>query len=413
MLIKNIKSLLQVRTAADPLRGGELAKLPRIDNAYIHIVDDLIHDFGPMDKCPTVSAWSKTIDAKGKYVLPTWIDSHTHLVFAKSREEEFEMRIKGKSYEEIANAGGGILNSAKKLRHTSEEDLFEGAKERLKALISMGTGAIEIKSGYGLDPASEIKMLRVIKELKKVSPIPIKATFLGAHTYPEQFRNDHKTYIHQIVYDMLPQIAKEGLADYIDVFCEKVAFDAEESRKIVQAGKEYGLKAKVHTNQFNSMGGIEMCVEEGALSVDHLEVVNDEEAALLGRSNIMSTLLPTAPFFLNDHYQAARKLIDAGAAVALASDFNPGSSPSGNMNFVVALACIKLGMTPEEAINAATINGAFAMELTNKVGEIEAGRLANLIITKEMPSIAYMPYSFAENHIDQVIINGKVHHHAA
>lgn len=412
MLIKNIKGLLQVRTASDPLRGKELAQLPRIDNAYIHIVDDLIHDFGSMDKCPSVSTWSKTIDAKGKYVMPCWVDSHTHLVFAKSREEEFEMRIKGKSYEEIAKAGGGILNSAKKLRNTSEEELFEAARERLKHLISMGTGAIEIKSGYGLDPDSEIKMLRVIKELKKVSPIPIKATFLGAHTYPEQFQTDHKTYIHQIVYDMLPQIARENLADYIDVFCEKVAFDAEESRKIVQAGKAHGLKAKVHTNQFNSMGGIEMCVEEGALSVDHLEVVNNAEAELLGKSKIMSTLLPSAPFFLNDHYQPARKLIDAGAAVALASDFNPGSSPSGNMNFVVALACIKLGMSPEEAINAATINGAFALEMTNKVGEVEAGRLANLIITKEIPSIAYLPYSFGENNIEQVIINGKVHHHA-
>jgi len=412
MLIKNIKSLLQLRTAKDPLRGKELSKLPRIDNAWIHIKGDLINDYGSMDTCPTVSTWSKTIDAKGKYVLPTWVDSHTHLVFAESREEEFKMRINGKSYEEIARAGGGILNSAKKLRHTSEEELFESARERLKSLISMGTGAIEIKSGYGLDPASEMKMLRVIRELKEVSPIPIRSTFLGAHTYPEQFKNDHKTYVHQIVYDMIPQIAKEGLADYIDVFCEKVAFDAEESRKIVLAGKEHGLKAKVHTNQFNSMGGIEMCIEEGALSVDHLEVVNDVEAALLGKSELIATLLPSAPFFLNDHYQPARKLIDAGAAVALASDYNPGSSPSGNMNFVVALACIKLGMSPEEAINAATINGAFALELTHKVGEIEAGKLANLIITKEIPSVDYLPYSFGESNIEQVIINGKVHHHA-
>ncbi|MAY82761.1 MAG: imidazolonepropionase [Flavobacteriales bacterium] len=412
MLIKNIKSLLQVRTADEPLRGKELAKLPRIDNAWIHIKDNLIHDFGSMDTCPTVSTWSKTIDAQGKYVLPTWVDSHTHLVFAETREEEFNMRIKGKTYEEIAEAGGGILNSAKKLRHTSEEDLFESARERLKHCISMGTGAIEIKSGYGLDPASEMKMLRVIKELKNVSPIPIKATFLGAHTYPEQFRNDHKTYVHQIVYDMIPQIAKEGLADYIDVFCERVAFSAEESQKIVEAGREHGLRAKVHTNQFNSMGGIEMAIKEGALSVDHLEVVNDAEAELLGKSDIISTLLPSAPFFLNDHYQPARKLIDAGAAVALASDYNPGSSPSGNMNFVVALACIKLGMTPEEAINAATINGAFALEMTNKVGEIEAGKLANLIITEEMPSMTYLPYSFGENNIEQVIINGKEHQHA-
>lgn len=413
MLIKNIKSLLQVRTAADPLRGKELSTLPRIDNAYIHIVDDLIHDFGSMDKCPAVSSWSKTIDARGQYVMPCWVDSHTHLVFAESREEEFEMRIMGKSYEEIAEAGGGILNSAKKLRHTSEEALFESARERLKKLISLGTGAIEIKSGYGLDPDSEIKMLRVIKALKEVSPIPIKSTFLGAHAYPAQFKDDHKTYIHQLIYEMLPRIAKEELADYIDVFCEKVAFDAEESRKIIKAGKEYGLKAKVHTNQFNSMGGIEMCIEEGALSVDHLEVVNEREAAWLGKSEIIATLLPSAPFFLNDPYQPARRLIDSGAALALASDFNPGSSPSGNMNLVVALACIKLGMSPEEAINAATINGAFALELTNKVGEIEAGKLANLIITKEIPSLAYLPYSFGENHIDQVIINGKEYHHAA
>lgn len=413
MLIKNIKSLLQVRTAANPLRGKELAKLPKIDHAWILIKEGLIAGFGTMDNCPTVSSWSKVIDAEGKYVLPCWVDSHTHLVFAQSREEEFEMRVKGKSYEEIAKAGGGILNSAEKLRVTPADKLLKDAIVRLEKLIAMGTGAIEIKSGYGLDTGAELKMLRVIKELKDYSPIPIKATFLGAHAFPKEFKDDHQGYIDKIINEMLPVIAEEKLADYIDVFCEAVAFSAEECRQIIQAGAKYGLRAKIHSNQFNSMGGIECCIEENALSVDHLEVVNDTEAKLLGKADIISTLLPSAPFFLSDPYQPARKLIDNGAAVALATDYNPGSSPSGNMNLVVSLACIKLGMSPEEAINAATINGAFALELTNKVGEIEAGKLANLIITKEIPSVAYIPYSFGESSIEQVIINGKVHYHVA
>lgn len=413
MLIKNIKSLLQVRSSKQPLRKKELGKLPKIDHAWVLIIEDRIADFGDMTTCPTVSDNSKVIDAAGKYVLPTWVDSHTHLVFAKSREEEFEMRIKGKSYEEIAKAGGGILNSAEKLRVTPEEILFEEAKQRLEDLISLGTGAIEIKSGYGLETGAELKMLRVIKKLKDYSPIPIKATFLGAHAFPKQYRSDHEGYIEEIICEMLPAIAKENLADYIDVFCEKVAFSAEECRQIIQAGAKYGLKAKVHTNQFNSMGGIECCIEEKALSVDHLEVVNDEEAQLLGEAAIISTLLPSAPFFLSDAYQPARKLIEAGAAVSLASDFNPGSSPSGNMNFVVSLACVKLGMTPEEAINAATINGAFALELETEVGEIKQGALANLIITKKINSPAFIPYSFGQSAIEQVIINGKVHHYVA
>lgn len=409
MLIKNIKSLLQVTDAQKPLRGEELAKLPKIDHAWILIKGGRIADFGTMTNFPTVSDWNQEIDAEGKYVLPSWVDSHTHLVFAKSREEEFEMRIKGKSYEEIAKAGGGILNSADKLRITPEEELFEDAKNRLHNLIKMGTGAIEIKSGYGLEAGAELKMLRVIKKLKEVSPIPIKATFLGAHSYPKQYKADHEGYINEIIHKMLPKIAEDQLADYIDAFCEKVAFSADETRQIIQAGAELGLKAKVHTNQFNSMGGIECCIEEGALSVDHLEVVNDNEARLLGQHDIISTLLPSAPFFLSDPYQPARKLIEAGAAIALASDFNPGSSPSGNMNFVVALACIKLGMTPEEAINAATLNGAFALELENEVGSIRRGALANLIISKEINSPAFIPYSFGQNSIDQVIINGKVY----
>lgn len=413
MLIKNIKSLLQVNDSQVPLRGVELSKLQKIDHAWLLIKEGRIADFGSMTNVPTVSDWSKEIDAEGKYVLPTWVDSHTHLVFAKSREEEFEMRIKGSSYEEIAQAGGGILNSAEKLRVTPEEELLASAKERLNELISLGTGAIEIKSGYGLDKGGELKMLRVIKELKDYSPIPIKANFLGAHAFPKEYKDDHPAYIREIIEEMLPEIAEHKLADYIDAFCEKVAFSAEETREILKAGAKYGLRGKVHTNQFNSMGGIECCIEEGALSVDHLEVVNNEEAKLLGESDIISTLLPSAPFFLSDPYQPARKLIEAGAAVALASDYNPGSSPSGNMNFVVALACIKLGMSPEEAINAATINGAFALELQNEVGSIRRGALANLIITKEINSPAFIPYSFGQAAIEQVIINGKVHHHAA
>jgi len=413
MLIKNIKGLLQVRNSDSPIKGEELDRLPHLEHAYLLIKEGKIAEYGTMDHVPTVSDRVEVIDADGKYVLPAWVDSHTHLVFAKSREEEFEMRIKGRSYEEIAKAGGGILNSAEKLRITSEDELFEQAKERLDAVIKMGTGAIEIKSGYGLETGAELKMLRVIKRLKEHSPIPIKATFLGAHAFPKQYRADHEGYINEIIDEMLPKIQQEELADYIDAFCEAVAFSAEETRQIVQAGKKYGLKAKIHTNQFNSMGGIECCIEEGALSVDHLEVVNDEEAKMLGDSDIISTLLPSAPFFLSDPYQPARKLIDAGAAVALASDFNPGSSPSANMNFVVSLACIKLGMSPEEAINAATINGAFALEMQGELGQIKEGALANLIITEKINSPAFIPYSFGRSSIEQVIINGKVYHHAS
>lgn len=413
MLIKNIKSLLQVRDSEQPLRGKELDQIPKIDHAWVLIKEGRIADFGSMTNLPTVSDWSKEIDAEGKYVLPTWVDSHTHLVFAKSREEEFEMRIQGRSYEEIAKAGGGILNSAEKLRITPEEELLESARERLEEVIKMGTGAIEIKSGYGLSKGAELKMLRVIKALKEDSPIPIKASFLGAHAIPKEFKENREGYLKEIIEEMLPALTKEDLADYIDVFCEKVAFDAEETRRIIKAGAQYGLRAKVHSNQFNSMGGVECCVEENALSIDHLEVATDEEAELLARADIISTLLPTAPFFLSDPYQPARKLIDAGAAVALASDYNPGSSPSGNMNLVVSLACIKLGMTPNEAINAATINGAFALELENEVGSIRRGALANLIITKEINSPAFIPYSFGKDSIDRVIINGKVHYNAS
>ena len=406
MLIKNIKSLLQTQSLEKALRGNALSAMKSIENAWVLIEGKKIKDFGTMDTYPELEV--ETIDASGKMVLPTWCDSHTHLVFATSREEEFEMRLKGKSYEEIAMAGGGIVNSAKKLQNTSEDNLFDSAWKRLMAVIKMGTGAIEIKSGYGLSVEGELKMLRVINRLKEKSPIPIKANFLGAHSYPAEYKKNHQGYIDLIVNEMLPRIAEEGLADYIDAFCEKVAFSVEETEQIIKAGAKYGLKPKIHTNQFNCMGGIELCVANKALSVDHLEVVNDDEIECLKNSDTIATLLPSAPFFLSDPYQPGRKLIDNDVAVALASDYNPGSSPSGNMNLVVSLACVKLKMTPEEAINAATINGAFAMELEQELGSISVGKTANLIITKEINSLAFIPYSFGKDSIDQVIINGKI-----
>jgi len=405
MLIKNIKSLLQTSASEKALRGKHMSELKSIQNAWLLIENDTIKNFGSMNSCPKYDG--DIIDGSGRMVLPTWCDSHTHLVFATSREEEFEMRLKGKSYQEIAEAGGGILNSAKKLQNTSEDELFESAWERLNEVIKMGTGAIEIKSGYGLSVEGELKMLRVIQRLKEKSPIPIKANFLGAHSYPTEYKENHQGYIDLIVNEMLPQIAKEGLADYIDAFCEKVAFSVAETEQIIVAGAKYGLKAKIHTNQFNCMGGIELCVKHNALSVDHLEVVNDKEIEYLKGSETVATLLPSAPFFLSDPYQPGRKLIDEGVAVALASDYNPGSSPSGNMNFVVSLACVKLKMTPAEAINAATINGAFAMELEQDYGSIAIGKKANFIITKPINSAAFIPYSFGKDTIDQVVINGK------
>ncbi|MEQ8623793.1 MAG: imidazolonepropionase [Vicingaceae bacterium] len=408
MLITNIKALLQTRAKNTLLRGKELGVLPTISNAWLKINEDKIVDYGEMHNCPKNES-GEIIDAGGKFVMPSWCDSHSHLVFAASREEEFVMRLKGKTYQEIAQAGGGILNSAKKLQGTSADELYDSAWNRLVELIKMGTGALEIKSGYGLTLEAELKMLRVIKKLKANSPIPIKATFLGAHAFPNEFKENHQGYIDLLINELLPAIAEEDLANYIDAFCEKVAFSVAETEQIIEAGKKYGLKAKIHTNQFNCMGGIEASVKHDALSVDHLEVVNQEEIDCLANSNTIATLLPSAPFFLGDDYPPARKLIDAGVATALSTDYNPGSSPSGNMNFAIALACIKMKMTPEEAINAATMNSAFAMELENEVGSISKGKRANLIITKNIPSIGYIPYAFGNNHIEQVIINGKIY----
>lgn len=406
LLIKNT-TLVQVREQNTSILKGELLReLPILENAWIRCQDDRILDFGTMDSCPPDHG--HVMDAKGRFVFPSWCDSHTHLVFAAYREQEFVQRISGMSYAEIAAKGGGILNSARRLRAMSEAELFQAAHQRLDQLIKSGTGAIEIKSGYGLSAEGELKMLRVIKKLKKVSPIPIKASFLGAHALPKAFKENREGYMNLLINELLPIIAKEELADYVDIFCEKGFYSVGEAAEMMAAGNKYGLRAKIHTNQFNSMGGIQAAIAHNALSVDHLEVVNEAEILALTNSNVIPTLLPSAPFFLQDHYPPARQLIDAGLPVTLASDFNPGTSPSGKMAFVVALACIKMKMLPNEAINAATLNGAAAMELENDYGSITKGKKANLFITQPMPSIAYLPYGFTEEIVDQVIVNGQL-----
>lgn len=407
-LITNIKLLVNTREQNQLLRGKELAPLPCIENAYLVIEDDEIAAYGPMAKLPTVNFQPSTaIDASGQMILPAWCDSHTHLVFAASRENEFIDKINGLSYAEIAAKGGGILNSAKKLNDTSEDELFNLAWKRLEEVSKLGTGAIEIKSGYGLSVVGELKMLRVIKKLKEKSNLLIKATFLGAHTFPLEYKENHKGYIDGIVNEMLPVIAKDKLADYIDVFCETGFFSTEETEMICRAGMSHGLKPKLHVNQLNSIGGIETGIKLNAVSLDHLETMTDDDIYKLSHSGSVGTLLPTAAFFLGMPFQPARKLIDAGTAIALATDYNPGSSPSGNMNLVIAMSCIQMKMLPEEAINAATINGAYAMELQDKAGSITVGKKANLIFTKPIPSLAYLPYSFGSNHIDKVMIQGQ------
>jgi imidazolonepropionase len=408
-LITNIQQLIGVREENKLLRGAALAQLPSIENAFVLVEDGIIAEFGAMYelelKLPQLP--KNIIDADGQFILPCWCDSHTHIVFAKSREEEFIDKIKGMSYADIAAKGGGILNSASKLNDASEEALFLHAWKRLEEVSKLGTGAIEIKSGYGLTVEGELKMLRVIKRLKQQSDLSIRATFLGAHTYPVQFKENHQGYIDSIINEMLPVIAAEKLADYIDVFCETGFFSVEEMETICKAGMSYGLKPKLHVNQLNSIGGIDAAVKLNAVSVDHLETMTDDDVKLLSNSNVIGTLLPTAAFFLRMQYQPARKLVDNNCAIALASDYNPGSSPSGNMNFVIALSCIQMKMLPEETINAATINGAFAMELQNEVGSITIGKKANLIFTKPIPSLAYLPYCFGNNLIDKVMINGN------
>lgn len=416
-IITNIRQLVNVRNETHLLRGRELAELPCIENAYLIIEDGIIAETGAMHQLKrSENNFTNQIDASGQFVLPCWCDSHTHLVFAASREEEFVNKIKGMTYAEIAAKGGGILNSAKKLNEASEDELFRNAWERLGQVAKLGTGAIEIKSGYGLTVEGELKMLRVIKKLKEKSRLSIKATFLGAHTYPLAYKENHEGYIRMIVEEMLPVIANEKLADYIDVFCETGFFSPEETATICNAGKKYGLKPRLHVNQLNSIGGIGTGVDLDAVSLDHLETVTENDIQLLAGNKPsplgknwkgVSTLLPTAAFFLRMPFQPARQLIDAGCAVALASDFNPGSSPSGNMNLVIAMSCIQMKMLPEEAINAATVNGAYAMELQQELGSIGTGKKANLIFIKPMPSLAYLPYSFGTNLIDKVMISGE------
>lgn len=411
VLIKNIKGLVQVReTPEKALRGEEMSYLPILENAFLAIENDVIVAYGSMEDWGGITDWRdlEVIDADGAYVLPGFVDSHTHLVFAQSREEEFVDRIKGLTYQEIAEKGGGILNSARKLRNMSEDELFEQASNRLRLLTSLGTTSIEVKSGYGLTPDAEIKMLRVVQRLKKSFDIPMKATFLGAHAFPEEYKSNHQAYIDQIVNEMIPQVTEEGLAEYIDVFCEKGYYSLEETEQILKAGVDAGLKPKIHVNQFNAFGGVALGVNYGALSVDHLEEMNEDDYKVLKNSNTIATALPSCSFFLNIPYAPVKKMIDEDIPVALATDFNPGSTPSGNMSFILSLACIKQKLTPAEAINAMTINAAFAMEVEEECGSIALGKKANLIITKKIPSLDYLPYSFGENCIDQVLINGKI-----
>ncbi|MEM0542949.1 imidazolonepropionase [Flavobacterium sp. j3] len=407
-LIINIEELLQVRTCSvEKVSGSEMAHLPTLKNAFLLIENDLIASYGVMQDCPKINA-DKTIDADGKIVLPSWCDSHTHIVYVGNREQEFVDRINGLTYEEIANRGGGILNSAKQLNDASEEEIYNQSEKRLQEIIKQGTGAVEIKSGYGLTVEGELKMLRVIKKLAKNYPITIKATFLGAHAFPKQFKENHNGYIDLIINEMLPKIAAENLAHYIDAFCETGYFSVEETERIMEAGIRYGLRSKIHVNQFTAINGIAACVKHNALTVDHLEIVTDEDIMALKKSETMPVALPSCSYFISIPYTPARKMIDAGLPLALASDFNPGTSPSGNMNFVLATACIKMKMTPEEAINAATINGAYAMGISETHGSITVGKKANLIITKPLHSYYELPYSFGSNLIEQIILDGKI-----
>lgn len=410
LLIKNIKTLVQVREPnVLKVSGEEMKHLPCIDNAWLAIDNGIIADFGTMDDFPGIEDWKglEIVDAEGKIVFPCYADSHTHIVYAGNRETEFVDRINGLSYEAIFERGGGILNSAKKLSETSEDELFEQAMIRLKEIIAQGTGSIEIKSGYGLSLESELKMLRVIKRIKELNLIPVRATFLGAHALPAKFKNNKQGYIDLIINEMLPKIAENNLADYIDVFCEQNYFTYDETKQILEAGKKYGLIAKVHAEQMSHFGGIKAGVECGAISVDHLEFCNDEDIDLLKKSNTMPTILPGAAFFLNLPLPPARQMIDAGLPIAFASDYNPGSCPSGNMNFMMSLGCIQYKLTPEEVINACTINSAYAMNMSDEIGSISRGKKANIFITKPISTYGFIPYSFAGNLIESVYLNGN------
>lgn len=406
LLIKNIKGLVQVgENIPKVIKGLEMKNLPILENAFLALEDGEVIAYGLMEDWEGIDDWRdlEIIDASGKYVLPAFCDSHTHVVFAKSREEEFVDRINGLSYEEIALKGGGILNSARRLNEMSEDDLFDQAKVRIEKMKSYGTGAIEIKSGYGLSVEGELKMLRVIKRLKKECDITIKATFLGAHAFPIEFKKNHRGYIDIIINEMLPQIASEKLADYIDVFCEQNYFSVEEMEEILLAGAKYGLIPKVHVNQFSILGGIQKAIELGALSVDHLEEIDQEDIDALKNSECMPTILPSCSHFISIPFGNVRLMMENGLPVALASDFNPGTTPTGNLGVVWSLACAKMKMTPEEALNALTVNAAYAMGLSETHGKIALGRKSPILITKEIPSLAYIPYAFGDQHIEQII----------
>lgn len=406
ILIKNIKGLVQYGENLPKIIKGEAMKnVPILENAFLALEDGVIVGYGKMEDWAGITDWRnlEVIDAEGKFVLPAFCDSHTHTVFAKSREEEFVDRINGLSYEEIALRGGGILNSARKLQEMSEEELFEQAMKRIELLKSYGTGALEIKSGYGLSVESEIKMLRVIKQLKENAGIDIKATFLGAHAFPPEYKENHRGYIDLIINEMLPIIKKENLADYVDVFCERNYFSPEEMEEILNAGIAVGLKPKVHVNQFSILGGVKKAVDLGALSVDHLEEIDEDDINVLKNSSTMPTILPSCSHFLSIPFGNARKMIENDLPVALASDFNPGSTPSGNLQFVWSLACVKMKMTPNEALNALTINAAYAMDLSSTHGTISLGKKTPVLITKKIPNLAYIPYSFGDTHIERIV----------
>ena len=410
-VIKNIAELIQTEESPRKwVAGKEMSEISTIKDAFIEYENGIITSFGSMLDWKGIENWNNTeiIDADGGMVFPSYCDSHTHLVFAASREGEFVDRINGVSYEEIAKKGGGILNSAEKLQNTTEDELYKNSLRRLNNLIKMGTGAIEIKSGYGLTLESELKMLRVIKRLKENTEVSIKATFLGAHALPKEYKDNKEGYMDLVINEMLPKIAEENLADYVDIFCEKGYFTVEDTVRLLKAAKKLGIQSKTHVNQFNSIGGVEASVKLGALSVDHLEEMKEEDFTSLQNSDCMPTILPSCSFFLGIPYGPAVKMMEKGLPVALASDYNPGSTPSGNMNFVTSLGCIQMKMTPEQVINATTINTAYAMGLEKEVGSICIGKKANLFITKEIPSYSYLPYSFGENVIDKVILNGKI-----
>jgi len=407
LLIRNIGKLLVVLDVeTNRVAGKEMREISSLDNAYVLVKKGIITDFGTMDQAPERD--ENVIDAAGGYVLPAFCDSHTHLVYAGSREAEFRDRILGLSYEEIAKRGGGILNSAKRLHEITEQQLYEESAERVNEIMQQGTGAVEIKSGYGLNSEDELKMLRVIRRLKGSFPLKIRSTFLGAHAFPAEYRDHPDKYVDLIVNEMIPAVSAEGLADFIDVFCDRGFFTPAQTARILESGLKYGLDPKIHANELDFSGGVQVGVEYNAFSVDHLEYVGEEEITVLKKSSTMPTLLPGASFFLGLPYAPARKIIDNGLPVAIASDYNPGSSPSGNMKLMMSLACTQMKMLPEEALVASTINGAYAMGIEDKLGSITPGKIANLVITKPVPSLSFIPYAYGSDMIEQVILNGKV-----